>query len=131
MNKWDYCKTFAKQQNIATHHDMSSETFFMLNNQTNSKIIHLTQQFIKCKNSIPFMLQPKRELVGLLQQSIPFHVDLVYIMVHFSKFSFIKFVALSTEKSSSLLTIILKEQKQSKHIVVFIFNRVYFSPRGD
>ena len=31
----------------------------MPDDQTNPKHFHLTQQFIKCKYSIPFMLQPK------------------------------------------------------------------------
>ena len=52
--------------------------------------------------------------VGLLQQSIPFLVATLHIMGHFSMFSLISFVAVSTEKSSSLHTIILKtKHKQS------------------
>ena len=47
---------FASQQNVMTRH---VRHIFMPNNQTNPKIIHFTQQFIKCKYSIPFMLQPK------------------------------------------------------------------------
>ena len=38
-------------------------------------------------------------------------------MVHFSKFSLINFVALSTEKSSSLHTIILKNKTQRKQLL--------------
>ena len=52
--------------------------------------------------------------VGLLQQSIPFLIATLYIMVHFSIFSLINFIAVSAEKSSSLHTIILKtKHKQS------------------
>ena len=63
----------------------------------------------------------KRELVGLLQQSIPFYVELVYILVHFTKFSFINFVVLNAEKSSSLHTIILEKQNtnQATHCLDF------------
>ena len=47
----------------------------------------------------------KTELIGLLQQLIPFCGDLVYIMVPFPT-SLISFISLSTEKSSSLHTIV-------------------------
>ena len=75
--------------------------------------------------------------VGLLQQSIPFLVAILYIMVHFSMFSLINFVAVSTEKSSSLPTIILKtKHKQSnilscitiKYIFLFIEIRYFIPP---
>ena len=49
----------------------------------------------------------KRELIEVLQQSIPFNVDLVYIHVQFPKFSLIIFIPLNGEKYSSLHTIIL------------------------
>ena len=65
--------------------------------------------------------------VRLLQQSIPFCVKLVYILVHVTRFSFINFVVLNAEKSSSLHTIILEKPKQTKQLVVLIFNQVYFS----
>ena len=52
--------------------------------------------------------------VGVLQQSIPFLVAALYIMVHFSMFSLINFIAVSTKKSSFLHTIIIKtKHKQS------------------
>ena len=38
-------------QTIMTHH---MRHISMPVNQTNKKIIHLTQQFVKCNNSIPF-----------------------------------------------------------------------------
>ena len=69
----------------------------------------------------PIHVAAKRELIGLLQQSIPFHVDLVYIVVHFSKFSLIIFIALSAEKSSSLHTILFLKQTQTKQLIVLIF----------
>ena len=93
----------------------------------------LTQKlFISCNNLLNVKFNPihvltKRELVGLLQQSIPFCVDLVYIMVHFPKFSFIIFIVLNAEKSSSLHKIILENKTQSKKLVVLIYNQVYFS----
>ena len=68
----------------------------------------------------------KRQLIGLLQQSIPFSVELVYILVHFTKFSFINFVVLNAEKSSSLHIIILEKQTQTKHLIALIFILVYF-----
>ena len=72
----------------------------------------------------PIHVATKTELIGLLQQSIPFHIDLVYILVHFPKLSLINFVALNTEKSSTLHTIILRN-KQSHcldfHLSIFFF----------
>ena len=94
---------------------------FMPDDQTNPKLFIQRKQFVKLNHSFPFMLQTKRELIGLLQQSIPFCVDLVYILVHFPKFSFINFVALNAEKSPSLHTIILEKHKQTKHLIILIF----------
>ena len=65
----------------------------------------------------PIHVATKRELIGLLQQSIPFREDLVYILVHFPKLSLINFVALNTEKSSSLQTIILEKLTQTKYLI--------------
>ena len=96
-------------------------------NQTNQKLFISRKQFVKYYHFNPIHVAPKRELIGLLQQSIPFHVDLVYILVHFSKFSLINFVVLSTEKTSSLHTIILEKHKQTKHLIILIFNQVYLS----
>ena len=75
--------------------------------QTNQKLFISCKQFVKSYHFNPIYVATKRELVGLLQQSIPFRVDLVYIIVHFPKFSLIYFVVLNAEKSSSLDTIIL------------------------
>ena len=66
--------------------------------QTNQKLFISFKQFVKSYHLNPIHVATKRELIGLLQQSIPFCVDLVYILVHFPKFSFINFVALSAEK---------------------------------
>ena len=93
----------------------------MPDNQTNQKLFISRKQFVKSNHFNPIHVAAKRELVGLLQQSIPFCVDLVYIIVHFLKFSFINFVALNTEKSSSLHTIILEKHKQTKHLIILIF----------
>ena len=93
----------------------------MSDNETNQKLFISCKQFVKCNHFNPIHVATKRELIGLLQQSIPFHVDLVYILVHFPKFSLIKFVALNTEKSSSLHTLILEKQIQTKHLIVLIF----------
>ena len=95
--------------------------------QTNQKLFIICKQFVKSYHFNPIHVATKRELIGLLQQSIPFHVDLVYILVHFPKFSLINFVALNAEKSSSLHTIILEKHKQTKHLIILIFNQVYFS----
>ena len=53
------------QANETSQHVMTCHVrhIFTPNDQTNPKIIHLTQQFIKCKYSIPFMLQPKKNLL--------------------------------------------------------------------
>ena len=84
------------------------------------------KQFAKYYQFNPIHVATKRELVGLLQQSIPFCVDIVYILVHFPKFSFINFEVLSAEKSSSLHNY-FKKHKQTKHLLILIFNQVYFS----
>ena len=94
---------------------------FTPDNQTNKKLFISRKQFVKSNNFNPIHVEIKRELIGLLLQSIPFHVDLVYILVHFPKFSLINFVALNTEKSSSLPTIILEKHKQTKHLIILNF----------
>ena len=94
---------------------------FMPDDQTNQKLFISCKQFIKSYHFNPIHVATKRELIGLLQQSIPFHVDLVYILVHFPKFSLINFVALNAEKSSSLHTIFLEKHKQTKHLIILIF----------
>ena len=94
--------------------------------QTNQKLFISRKQFVKSYHFNPNHVATKRELVGLLQQSIPYHVDLVCIIVHFSKFSLINFVVLSAEKSSSLHTIYFKKHEQTKHLIILIFNQVYF-----
>ena len=86
----------------------------MPDNQTNQKLFISHKQFVNYYHFNPIHVATKRELVGLLQQSIPFHVDLVYILVHFSKFSLINFVVLSAEKSSSLHTIYLKKTQKNQ-----------------
>ena len=107
-------------RHVRTRHVRHS---FTPDDQTNQKLSITCKQFVKCNHSIAFMLQPKENFVGLMQQSIPFCVDLVYILgvVHFPKFSLIKFVALNAEKSSSLHTIILEKQTQTKHLIVLVF----------
>ena len=111
-------------RHIMTHHIRHS---FMPNDQTNQKLFISCKQFVKCNHFNPIHVATKRELIGLLQQSIPFHIDLVYILVHIPKFSLINFVALNAEKSSSLHTIILEKQTHTKHLIALIFICVYFS----
>ena len=111
-------------RHVMTHH---MRHIFMPNNQTNQKLFVSCKQFVKYYHFNPIHVATTRELIGLLQQSIPFCVDLLYILVHFPKFSLINFVALNAEKSSSLHTIILEKQKQTKHLIVLIYNQVYFS----
>ena len=79
---------------------------FMPDDQTNQKLFISCKHFVKYDHSITFAT--KRELNGLLQQSIPFHEDLVYILAHFPKLSLINCVALNAEKSLALHTIILE-----------------------
>ena len=81
---------------------------FTPDDQTNQTFFISRKQFVKYYHFNPIHVATKRELIGLLQQSIPFRVDLVYILVHFPKFSLINFVVLNAEKSLSLHTIILK-----------------------
>ena len=38
----------------------------------------------------------------------------------------LQFVALKARKTSSLHTIILEKHKQTKHLIILIFNQVYF-----
>ena len=71
---------------------------FKPDDQTNQKLFISRKQFVKYYHFNPIHVATKRELIGLLQQSIPFDVELVYILVHFSKFSLINFVVLSAEK---------------------------------
>ena len=85
------------------------------------------KQFVKCNHFNPIHVATKGELVGLLQQSIPICIDHVYILVHIPKFSLINVVPLNAEKSSSLHTIILEKEKQTKDLIVLIYNQVYFS----
>ena len=110
-------------RHVRTHH---VRHIFMPDVQTNQKLFISHKQFVKYYHFNPIHVATKRELVGLLQQSIPFHVVFVYILVHFSKFSLINFVVLSAEKSSSLHTIYFKKHKQTKHLIILIFNQVYF-----
>ena len=111
-------------RHVRTHH---VRHIFMPDVQTNQKLFISHKQFVKYYYHFnPIHVATKRELVGLLQQSIPFHVVFVYILVHFSKFSLINFVVLSAEKSSSLHTIYFKKHKQTKHLIILIFNQVYF-----
>ena len=122
---------FASQCNITACQDTLCETYFTPNDQTNQKLFISCKQLVKCNHFNPIHVATQRELIGLLQQSIPFCIDLVYIQVHFPKFSLINFVAINAEKSSSLHTIILEKQKLSKHLNVLIFIRVYFSSEED
>ena len=110
-------------RHIRAHH---VRHIFTPDDQTNQKLFISCKQFVKYYHFNPIQVATKRELIGLLQQSIPCCVDLVYILVHFPKFSLINFVALSTDKSSSLHTIILEKHKQTKHLIILIFNQVYF-----
>ena len=105
-------------QHVRTRH---VRHIFMPDDQTNQKLFISCKQFVKSNHFNPIHVATKRELVGLLQQSISFHADLVYILVQFPKFSLINFVALNTEKSSSLHTIILEKHKQTKHLIILIF----------
>ena len=77
----------------------------MHDDQTNQKLFISRKQVVKCICFNPIQVATKQELVGLLQQSIPFHVELVYTLVHFTKFPFINVLVLNAEKSSSLHTI--------------------------
>ena len=99
---------------------------FMPDDQTNTKLFISCKQFVKYYYLNHIHVATKRELVGLLQQSIPFHVDLVYILVHFSKFSLINFVVLSAEKSSSLHTIYFRKTQQTKQLVAKILIKYIF-----
>ena len=55
--------------------------------------------------------------VRLFQQSIPFGVAILYIMVQNFKFS----LALKARKSSSLHTNLFKNKTQTKHLIALIF----------
>ena len=64
--------------------------------------------------------------VGLLQQSIPFLVSALYIMVHFSMFSFRNLESVSAEKSSSLHTIYFKNKhKQNNSLSLFSIEYIF------
>ena len=55
--------------------------------------------------------------VGLLQQSIPFGVAILYTLIQ----NDLRFVALKARKTSSFDTIFILNKTQRKHIVVFNF----------
>ena len=66
--------------------------------------------------------------VCLLQQSILFGIAVLYTLVQNN----LQFVALKARKTSSLHTILFKKKhKQTKQLVVLIFNRAYFSSKED
>ena len=54
---------------------------FMPDNQTNQNLFVSCKQFVKSNHFNPIHVATKRELIKLLQQSIQFRVDLVYILV--------------------------------------------------
>ena len=64
----------ATSQDVRTRH---MRHIFMPDDQTNQKLFISCKQFIKSYHFNPIHVATKRELIGLLQQSIPFHVDLV------------------------------------------------------
>ena len=104
-----------------THH---VRHIFTQGDQTEQKIFPSRNQFVNCNISIPSKQN------GLLQYNnqefdcyIPFGVAVLYTLVQ----NFLKFVALKARKTSSLHTIILEKHKQTKQLVVLIFNQVYFS----
>ena len=110
-------------RHVRTHH---VRHIFMPDDQTNQKLFISCKEFVKSNHFNPIHVARKRELIGLLQQSIPFHVDLVYILVHLPKFSLINFVALNAEKSSSLHTTILKTNtNQASHCFDFYLSIVF------
>ena len=57
----------------------------MPDDQTTQNLFISHKQFVKSYHFNPIHVATKRELIGLLQQSIPFCVDLVYILPYFSE----------------------------------------------
>ena len=55
--------------------------------------------------------------VRLLKQSIPFGVAVLYTLAQI----FLQFIALKARKKSSLHTIMLEKQTQTKHLIALIF----------
>ena len=91
---------------------------FMPINQTNKNV------FISCNNLLTEHFNPiqqneviahKRQLVGLLQQSIPFLVAILYIMIHLSSSPSEIYRQISTEKSLPLHTIILVNKNKQRN----------------
>ena len=103
----------------------------MPDDQTNPNLFISCKQFVKSNHFNPIHVATKRELIGLLQQSIPFFVDLVYTLVHFPKFSLINFVALNAEKSSSFHTIYFRKTQtnQASHHLDFQSSLFFLSLR--
>ena len=90
---------------------------FTPDNQTNQKLFISSKQFVKSYHFNPIHVATKRELVGLLQQSIVFRVDLVYID---------KFCSSKRREIIIFALNYFKKHKQTKHLIILSFNQVYF-----
>ena len=60
----------------------------------------------------------KRQLVGLLQQSIPFLIAILDIMVQFLKFSFVSLLVDKHREITSFAPYYSKKQEQTKQLFV-------------
>ena len=110
-------------RNIMTSH---VRHIFTQGDQTEQKIFPSRNQFVNCNISIPSKQMSccntitKSLIVTTINpiwRSRPVHPGTQKI----------QFVALKARKTSSLHTIILEKHKQTKQLVVLIFNQVYFS----
>ena len=108
-NKCDYCQTFVSQPNDC---NTTHETYFHAHRPNCRKIIYLTQQFVKCNNSIhPIKRDCCKTNEKCLIVATINPISCSHPVHHgtFSKFSFINFVAVKARKTSSLHPIIPKQ----------------------
>ena len=81
----------------------------------------VAKQFVKCNISIPSnqngLLQCNNQVFDCYNNQSHFGIAILYTLVQI----FLRFVALKARKTSSLHTIILEKQTQTKHLIALIF----------
>ena len=85
------------------------------------------QQFVECNNSIPSNQKGLLQAKGFVCCNNQSHFSAaLYIMVHFSMFLLLNFIAVSAEKSSSLHTTILRKTHKRSDTMSCITTKYIF-----
>ena len=110
-------------RHVRTRHVRHS---FTPDDQTNQKLFISCKQYVKCNNSIPFRLQQKRTrwIVATINPI------LCRPCVHPSTFHKVLIHKFCTSKCREIIIFAhnyFKRHKQTKHLIILIFNQVYFS----